>query len=94
MEMSDTVTLSEDVVAREVAGETVLLNLSSGTYFGLNEIGGLIWKWLDEEDGCTLADISQRIETQFNISAEEAQRDVLMLAGDLAEHGLLETSGS
>ena len=90
MQMSDTVTLSEDVVAREVAGETVLLNLASGTYFGLNEIGGLIWKWLDEEDSCSLAEISQRITTQFKISAEQAQRDVLDLAEALAENGLLE----
>ena len=90
MKLSDTIVLSEDVVAREVAGETVLLNLASGTYFGLNDIGGLIWKWLDEEQGCSLGDISQRIADQFKISTEEAQRDVLALAGDLAENGLLE----
>lgn len=94
MQMSDTVTLSEDVVAREVAGETVLLNLASGTYFGLNAIGGLIWKWLDEEDGCSLADISQRIAEKFDISSEDAQRDVLDLAKALAENGLLETESA
>ena len=53
MELSLVVSASDDVVAREVAGETVLLNLASGTYFGLNETGTLIWE-LIEEDSITL----------------------------------------
>ena len=90
MQLTDTVILSEDVVAREVAGETVLLNLASGTYFGLNEVGGRIWQWLDEQEGCSLDDISARLVKEFEVSQDDAQRDVLTLTAELAEHGLLE----
>ena len=30
---------SENVVSRELEGEAVILNLESGVYFGLNEVG-------------------------------------------------------
>lgn len=88
MELRDKVTTSDDVVARVVAGETVLLNLATGTYFGLNEVGGRVWHLLDAE-GCTLAEVCEKLQAEFEVSGEQAEADVLALLGDLAEHGLI-----
>ena len=90
MQLTDKLTTSDDVVAREVAGETVLLNLTSGTYFGLDEIGGKIWQWLEQGECRTLADVCDRLVSEYEVSRETAEEDMLALAGDLAEHGLLE----
>jgi len=89
MHLTDKVSTSDDVVAREVAGETVLLNLASGTYFGLNVVGGRIWQMLDSE-GCTLAEVAEKLQDEFDVSADQAAADVLSLAGNLVEHGLLQ----
>jgi hypothetical protein len=42
-----TLRLSPDVVFRNLDGEAVLLDLGSGTYFGLNEVGTRIWQLVD-----------------------------------------------
>lgn len=89
MQLSDKVSTSDDVVARVVAGETVLLNLATGTYFGLNEVGGRVWHLLDT-DGCTLAQVSEKVQAEFEVSGEEAEADLLALLGRLNEHGLVE----
>ena len=91
MQLSDKITTSDDVVARVVAGETVLLNLATGTYFGLNEVGGRVWQWLDDE-GCTLAEVSEKVQAEFEVSGEVAEADLLALLDRLAEHGLVETA--
>lgn len=88
MELSLVVSASDDVVAREVAGETVLLNLASGTYFGLNETGTLIWD-LIEEDSITLDAICDAIEDEYEIPREDAEADVISLVEQLVENGLL-----
>lgn len=88
MELSLVVSASDDVVAREVAGETVLLNLASGTYFGLNETGTAIWE-LIEENSLTLEDICGAIEDEYQIPREDAESDVVALVEQLVEHGLL-----
>lgn len=88
MELSLVVSASDDVVAREVAGETVLLNLASGTYFGLNETGTLIWD-LIEEDSITLDAICDAIEDEYEIPREDAEADVIALVEQLVENGLL-----
>lgn len=89
MELRDKLTTSDDVVAREVAGETVLLNLASGTYFGLDEIGGKIWQWLETEDCTTLDEVCDQLVEEYHIEREVAERDVVALATDLEEQGLI-----
>ena len=41
-------TIPEDVVVRDLAGEAVLLHLGTGTYFGLDTVGTRIWHLLAE----------------------------------------------
>jgi len=42
------VRIPDDVVVRDLAGEAVLLHLSTGTYFGLDSVGTRIWHRLAE----------------------------------------------
>ncbi|MGB3797811.1 MAG: PqqD family protein [Alteraurantiacibacter sp.] len=88
MELSDKVAVSENVVTREVSGETVLLDLEKGTYFGLNTVGGRIWTLVEEEPR-TLSQVKDVVCSEFAVSEQDAQRDVLDLASQLHEHGLL-----
>ena len=88
MELTDIVSACDDVVAREVVGEAVLLNLSSGTYFGLNDTGSMIWQLVDE-DSASLEDICDAIEEEYDVAREDVERDVLALVEELVEHGLL-----
>lgn len=94
MQLTDKPKVSDDVVAREVAGETVLLNLTSGTYFGLDAVGGEIWQWLDEGECSSLADICDRLTSEYDVSRAQAEADLLALADDLAKHGLLTTASA
>ena len=41
--LKDVITISPDVAFRDLDGEAVLLNLATGTYFGLNEMGTRMW---------------------------------------------------
>lgn len=88
MELSDVVSACDDVVAREVAGEAVLLNLASGTYFGLNDTGSMIWQMIDESSA-SLEEICDAIEEEYDVEREDIERDVLALVEELVEHGLL-----
>ena len=90
MNIDSLLAVSPEAVAREVGGETMLLDLASGTYFGLDEIGGRVWKAL--EDGATLAQACDGIEADFEVSREQLESDVLKLANDLLEKGLVSTS--
>jgi len=79
---------SEDVVAREVAGEMVLLDLSSGLYFGLDPVGSRIWERLSA-GACSLAEVCDAIEAEFDAPRNQIDQDVRALFADLANRKLI-----
>ena len=40
--------LSPDVIVRELSGESVVLDLASGRYFGLNAVGTRVWQLIQQ----------------------------------------------
>jgi hypothetical protein len=79
---------SGDVVSREVAGEMVLLDLASGTYFGLNRVGCRVWERLSES-ACSIRQLSQLIESEFDAPYEQIEHDILELTRTLSEKALI-----
>ena len=88
MELSDTrVEMSEDVAFRELNGEAVLLDLTSGTYFGLNEVGTRLWTLLARDGSLNRA--IEALLGEFEVSAEALRADVDRLMAELNGKGLV-----
>ena len=90
MRLSDKVKIPEEVLARQIGEETVMLDLANGTYFGLDPVGARIWQLLVE--GRTLAEVCDAMMTEYEVSREDIERDVARLAEELAERGLIRPS--
>jgi len=78
---------SSQAVSCEIGGETVILDLASGQYFALNQIGTQIWQWLTEP--CTAASICDRLLAKYDVAPAECQAQVSQLLDQLAGHGLV-----
>jgi hypothetical protein len=87
MKLSDKVSIPAQVMARTVGDETVILDLASGTYFGLDPVGARIWELMGE--GKTLGETCDRMIEEYEVSREELERDTLRLAQELADQGLI-----
>jgi hypothetical protein len=75
------------VMSRLVDDETVLLDLESGMYFGLDGVGKRIWESVT--DGKNLGDIAAIITAEYDVDESQALADVIAFASDLVERGLL-----
>jgi len=85
------ITVSNEQVSCELAGEAAILNLADGIYYGLNEVGAAVWKMLQEPR--TVDQICLGVMDQFDVDAERCERDVLELLRDLRSRGLIEIVG-
>jgi len=85
------ITIVDDVLSRDLDGEAVLLDLGSGTYFGLNEVGTEIWQLIGS--GATVAEVRAALLERFEVDEATARRDLDALVGELLERGLVEVSG-
>jgi hypothetical protein len=84
---------SDDVVAREVGGEMVLLDLVSGTYFGLGAVGSRVWEQLSQGEA-SLAQLADLIEAEFDAPREVIERDLAELIGQLVDKQLAATAAA
>jgi hypothetical protein len=87
MDLDTHLTVPPQVMSRLVGEETVLLDLASGMYFGLDGVGKRIWESISE--GKSLAETVDVIVAEYEVDREQAQADVTGFAGDLLERGLL-----
>ena len=87
MKLTDKIEVSSDVVAREVGDETMLLNLATGTYFGLDAVGGRFWQLLEE--GKSPLDARDALLKEYDVGPDQLEGDLEKLLADLAAHGLV-----
>ncbi|MGH8123714.1 MAG: PqqD family protein [Rudaea sp.] len=88
MNLENRVSIPAQVMARDVGGETVILNLESGIYFGLDAVGARIWQLLSEHK--TLAEVRDSIVETYDVSSGDAERDLLSLFEQLQSQKLVE----
>ena len=82
------VVASPDQVSSDLSGESVILNLKSGTYFGLNEVGSSIWQFIQEPK--TVSDVCESILAEYDVDAQTCETEVQALLVDLLAARLVE----
>ncbi len=83
-------TIPDHVMFRELDGEGVLLNLQSGNYFSLDEVGMRIWALLREQQ--TPAQILETLHQEYDAPRPQIEADLHQLLASLKTHGLLAES--
>ena len=82
------VVASPDQVSSDLAGEIVMLNLASGTYYGLDEVGARIWNLVQQPT--PVSAVRDAILDEYDVEPERCERDLLELLADLDKAGLIE----
>jgi hypothetical protein len=89
--LSDRVAVRPEVIFRALGAEAIVVNLEGGLYFGLDEVGCRIWSLVETRD---LEDASQALAGEFDVTLEQARRDVVAFVQSLIDRGLVERVGS
>jgi hypothetical protein len=85
-----TIVVPQHVVHRAFPTETVLLNLETGKYHGLNPTAGRMYEVLEETG--SLDETASRIAAEFELSVDSVRADLRDLCTGLMERGLLKVA--
>ena len=88
-------TKRSDLVTRNISGETIIVPVEGhvgdlDSIYTLNEVGSTIWALIDGRT--SLDQIAAAISDQFEVTPEEARRDVVELIDSLQAAGLIKMS--
>ena len=76
-----------NLVASEIDGEAVILDIDSGQFFQLNRVGSRIWDALATP--MTMAELCRAMQDRFDVDPETCRRDVVAFVGRMTQHGLV-----
>ena len=84
------IVLSKDQASCDLAGETAIVNLKSGVYYGLDPMGTHVWKLLAEP--MTLRALCDSLEHDYDVDGCRLEFDMREFLSVLADHGLIDIS--
>jgi Coenzyme PQQ synthesis protein D (PqqD) len=87
---SDRVKVPDDVLISGLQSESVMLQLNTERYFGLDEVGTRILSVLAVSDSIEAA--FELLKDEYDVDSDVLRQDLLSLVENLAQHGLIEVS--
>jgi hypothetical protein len=82
------VVVPDHVVFRGLAEETILLNIETGHYHGLDRVGGRFFEVIRECEGLGAA--SRRLAAEYAQPLPQIEADLVRFCVDLESRGLIE----
>jgi hypothetical protein len=87
-----TFTRSKDALSSIVAGEVVLMSPRSGEYFGLQDVGAVVWDELGKGQR-SLDQLIERVLSEYDADEDLVREDLNELLGALEAKRLIERHG-
>ncbi|AEB08805.1 lasso peptide biosynthesis PqqD family chaperone [Desulfobacca acetoxidans] len=85
--LNQTIQRSDDLVSCDLDGETALMSVANGKYYGLDPVGSRIWVLL--EQARPVSDLCAILLQEFEVEASQCQHDVLVFLNELAQDNLI-----
>ena len=82
---------SQDQVSCNLDNEIVLLNIDNGDYYNFDDITSEIWSQIPKPT--PISSLVSSLRSNYNVSQENCERDVLLLLSKLVEDGLVKVEG-
>jgi hypothetical protein len=85
-----------DLVTRNIGGETIIVPVEGHVgdldcIYTLNEVASVVWQIIDDQH--SLDQIAAELCDRYEVTLEQARRDVVDLIDSLREAGLVRHSG-
>jgi hypothetical protein len=82
------VVATSELLSSEFGPELIVLNLRDGIYYGLEGVGARIWSIISHP--VTVSAIRDMLVSEYDVEAEQCERDIQDLLTDLRSKGLIE----
>jgi hypothetical protein len=82
----------EDVAAKVIDGELIIIRLSDGTYYSMDNVGARVWELIERQ--LDVPAVAAAIAGRYRVPVEQVARDVGTLVQELLAEGLVVDAGS
>jgi hypothetical protein len=88
--LESVVVASKEQLASSIGGETVILGLESGRYYGVDGVSARVWQIIQEPK--RVDDVCKTIVSEYDVDPQVCETDLLALLGQMADGHLIEVN--
>lgn len=85
---SSTIVPSKDQVSCDLGREVLILNLKTGAYYGLTEVGARVWNLIQKPR--TVQNVRQILLEEYEVDGNPCDQDLEVLLKEMESCGLIE----
>ncbi len=82
------VVAAKDQLSCDLDGETAILNMKTGVYYGLDTIGARIWNLIQQPR--SVQEVGAALSNEYDVEPERCEKDVHALLEKFLDEGLIE----
>jgi hypothetical protein len=86
------VVATKDQVSCALGDESAILNMKNSVYYGMNSVGTRVWSLLQQPR--SIREIRDALLEEYDVAADECERDLLELLEQMRAEGLVELGNS
>jgi len=87
LEPNTRIRLNQELLSSEIDGETIMMSVENGKYYGLNTVASRIWELVKEEP--LFSEIIQTLMQEFKVEEDICKKDTQEFILQLAENKLI-----
>ena len=91
LEKSNIIYRNDEILINEVDGETVMMSIENGTYYGMNPTGNFVWNILNQER--SIEEIVNKIIETFSLTEDQCNSDVLPFIQSMIDEKIILVKG-
>lgn len=84
---NNVITQNQGNIISNMDGELVMLSIEKGNYYNLGVLGGEIWSLIEKP--IKISDLLDKLISQYDVSQQECEEEVLSFLSDLYNEGLI-----
>ncbi|MBN1892590.1 MAG: lasso peptide biosynthesis PqqD family chaperone [Clostridiales bacterium] len=85
--LESTVSRTGSIVTADMDGETVMMHVESGNYFGLGEVGSTIWALTEEPIG--VREIINQLTESYDVERDRCEVETLDFLNEMNTLGMI-----
>ncbi len=90
LNLDSQVARSSELISTSVSGQTALMSVTNGAYYGLDPVGSRIWELIVEPR--RVSSVCEQLLAEFAVDRAKCETQVLAFLQRLANDGLLSVS--
>jgi len=87
IEAKNRIKLNQELLQSEIDGETIMMSIDNGKYYGLNTVASKIWELLKDEP--LFSELISKLVEEYNVEQVECEKDTKEFLENLIENKLI-----